>query len=243
MRILVTGAGGFIGKNLVRVLGCSGVTHKDLDLTDCEATSKYFEKHEKFDVVIHCATVGGSRLKEDPESVVHHNVSMFDNLQLNRNKFDTLVHFSSGAAFSASSTPYGKSKLIIDHKIDKLPDTYSLRIWGCYGPGEPETRFTYACRSGHVTIDKDRLFDFVNVEFVIKVVKDLIYNPGRYPKFLNLVDKKEPLLLSDWAKHFGASFTLVRKDVLDEPYHCIRGDIHPSPFNSTSLNLFADDWI
>ena len=69
-RVCVLGANGFIGKNLI---GCNetwtGVTRRDLDLTDQNAVTNYFKCHA-YDVVIHCAVIGGSRLKKDEGDVM-----------------------------------------------------------------------------------------------------------------------------------------------------------------------------
>ena len=63
-KVCVLGVGGFIGKNIVEGMQWTGVTRQELDLTDQLAVEKYFKTH-RYDVVIHCAVVGGSRLKND----------------------------------------------------------------------------------------------------------------------------------------------------------------------------------
>ena len=132
-----------------------------------------------------------------------------------------LIYFSSGAALRGNppSDPYGLSKWIIDKRILQLENVYSLRIWGCYGPGELSTRFSAICKDkGHVVIDKDRYFDFVDVNDVVKVVYE--YTIGyRTAKVCNLV-YKERLKLSDWAKKFGATYDIVDKTELGESYAC-----------------------
>jgi hypothetical protein len=68
---------------------------------------------------------------------------------------------------------------------------------------------------GHVVIQKDRYFDFIDVMDVKKVVKD--YVGGRETKkFCNLVyDKK--MKLSEWAGFFGATHEII-EDGLDKDY-------------------------
>ena len=60
MKIMVTGAGGFVGSRLVAYYGKKydvwGVTHKDLDLTDEAAVFKTVEKYRP-DVLLHCAAI------------------------------------------------------------------------------------------------------------------------------------------------------------------------------------------
>ena len=217
MKVCVLGAGGFVGKNLLRDTDWIGVTHNDLDLTNQKAVEHYFTTHN-YDVVIHCAVIGGSRLKPDDGDVIHKNILMFENVvRVFKGK---VLYFSSGAARRGNppTDPYGLSKWIIDRRIETIEDAYSLRIWGCYGPGELPTRFSAVCKEkGHVVIEKDKYFDFIDVEDVIKVVCDYVQGK-RHDKEYNLV-YPEKLLLSQWAERFGASWEIKDKKGLDEGYH------------------------
>jgi len=205
MKVCVLGSRGFIGKNLLRDTDWVGVTHQELDLTDPRAVEEYFRDHE-YDVVIHCAVIGGSRLRPDDGEVFYKNLLMFENVaSVFKGK---LLYFSSGAALRGNppSDPYGMSKWLIDRRIETLPNTYSLRIWGCYGPGELSTRFSAVCkREGHIIIDQDRYFDFIDIEDVRKIVREYIYCRWKMPKVCNLV-YPEKLLLSQWAEKFGATW-------------------------------------
>src|SRR5210317_937524 len=216
MKVCVLGAGGFIGKNLVRGTSWVGVTHNDLDLENQDAVERYFTQNT-FDVVIHCGVVGGSRLKKDEGDVLWKNILMFENVvRVFKGK---LIYFSSGAALRGNppTDPYGLSKWLIDRRIETIPNAYSLRIWGCYGPGELPTRFSAVCkRDGHVVIERDRYFDFVDIEYVRNVVFDYVKG-HRNDKQYNLV-YPEKLLLSEWAQKFGATYQIRDISKLDEPY-------------------------
>ena len=217
MKVCVLGAGGFVGKNLLRDTDWIGVTHNDLDLTNQKAVEHYFTTHN-YDVVIHCAVIGGSRLKPDDGDVIHKNILMFENVvRVFKGK---VLYFSSGAALRGNPPidPYGLSKWIIDRRIETIENAHSLRIWGCYGPGELPTRFSAVCREkGHVIIEKDRYFDFIDVEDVIKVVRDYVQGK-RHDKDYNLV-YPEKLLLSQWAERFGATWEIKDNEELGEGYH------------------------
>ena len=216
-RVCVLGAAGFVGKNLLRDTNWTGVTRQELDLTDPEAVKEYFKNHE-YDVVIHCAVIGGSRLRPDDGEVFYKNLLMFENVVVAfRGK---IIYFSSGAALRGNppSDPYGMSKWLIDRRIETLPNAYSLRIWGCYGPGEPSTRFSAVCKKeGHVVIDKDRYFDFIDVEDVRKIVREYVSCKWEMPKDCNLV-YPEKLLLSQWAEKFGATWEIEDTSGLGESY-------------------------
>jgi nucleoside-diphosphate-sugar epimerase len=217
-RVCVLGAAGFVGKNLLRDTNWTGVTRQELDLTDPEAVKEYFKKHE-YDVVIHCAVVGGSRLRPDDGEVFYKNLLMFENVVVAFK--GKLIYFSSGAALRGNppSDPYGMSKWLIDRRIETLPNAYSLRIWGCYGPGEPSTRFSAVCKKeGHVVINKDRYFDFIDIEDVRKIVWEYVrIENTRKDKEYDLV-YPEKLLLSQWAEKFGATWEIEDTSELGESY-------------------------
>ena len=217
MKVCVLGANGFVGKNVLRDTDWIGVTRQELDLTNQKAVEDYFNTHE-YDVVIHCAVIGGSRLKPDDCEVTHKNILMFENVvRVFKGK---VLYFSSGAARRGNppTDPYGLSKWVIDRRIETIEDAYTLRIWGCYGPGELPTRFSAVCKAkGHVVIEKDKYFDFIDIEDVIKVVRDYVQGK-RHDKEYNLV-YPEKLLLSQWAERFGATWEIKNNEGLDEGYH------------------------
>jgi len=219
-RVCVLGSNGFVGSNLLKGTDWVGVTRQDLDLTDQRAVEKYFDEHD-YDVVIHCAVIGGSRLKPDDGDVAYKNILMFENVvRVFKGK---LIYFSSGAALRGNppTDPYGLSKWLIDKRIQTIPDAYSLRIWGCYGDGELPTRFSAVCkREKHVIIDKDRYFDFIDVKYVKSIVERYV-DGELHDKEFDLVYEKK-LLLSQWAEKFGASWEMRDISELGEPYCSIK---------------------
>lgn len=219
-RVCVLGSNGFVGSNLLKDTDWVGVTRQELDLTDQHAVEKYFDEHD-YDVVIHCAVVGGSRLKPDDGDVAYKNILMFENVA--RVFKGKLIYFSSGAALRGNppTDPYGLSKWVIDRRIETISDAYSLRIWGCYGDGELPTRFSAVCkREKHVIIDKDRYFDFIDVKHVKCIVEQYV-DGELHDKEFDLVYEKK-LLLSQWAERFGASWEIRDITELGESYIKIR---------------------
>tara|TARA_Y100000741_G_scaffold363427_1_gene351639 strand:+ start:166 stop:894 length:729 start_codon:yes stop_codon:yes gene_type:complete len=216
MKVGVLGCNGFFGRYFLEHNKWIPITREEVDLLSPISVEKFFHRY-KFSVIVHCAVVGGSRLKEDTSDVLKENILMFENVS---RFFDgKIIYFSSGAVFNGNPPvdPYGLSKWIIDKRITQIPNAYSLRIWGCYGPGELSTRFSAICRNkGHVVIEKDKYFDFINIEDVMKVVRDYI-DGYRFSKQCNLVYPKR-MKLSEWAKKFGATYDIINKNELDEPY-------------------------
>src|SRR5210317_2333446 len=212
MNVCVLGAGGFIGKNLIRNTDWVGVTRHDLDLLNQDEVEEYFKAHH-YDLVIHCA----ASIDQFNTETTYKNTLMFENVVRVFN--GKLIYFSSGAALRGSppTDPYGLSKWVIDRRIETISDAYSLRIWGCYGPEELPTRFSAVCkREGHVVIEKDRYFDFVDIEYVRNIVFDYVHGYLKDKEY-NLV-YPEKLLLSQWAERFGATWEIRDKSDLGEPY-------------------------
>jgi len=221
MKVCVLGSGGFIGKNLLTIdESWVGVPRTQLDLTVQKDVDAFFESSGRWDVVIHCAVIGGSRLTEDDGNVCFKNLQMFENVVRHLTKIGRLIYFSSGAAKRGSppSDPYGFSKWIIERRIASLgPNVHSLCIWGCYGPGELPTRFSAICKEkGHVVIQKDRYFDFIDIEYVKKIVLKYCIKGGFKFESLTYPEKN---LLSEWATKFGATFEIIEEGLGESYVH------------------------
>jgi dTDP-4-dehydrorhamnose reductase len=216
MKVGVLGCNGFLGRYFLQYNKWIPITREEVDLLNPVSVQNFFCNY-KFSVIIHCAVVGGSRLKEDSSDVLKENIIMFENVA---RFFDgKIIYFSSGAVFKGNPPidPYGLSKWIIDKRIMQISNAYSLRIWGCYGPGELPTRFSAICKDkGHVVIEKDKYFDFIDVNDVMKVVREYV-DGYRTAKECNLV-YEECFKLSEWAKKFGATYEIINKKEFDEPY-------------------------
>ena len=147
MKILVTGYKGFIGQNMCNYLGICDInldSIEDFDLTDRKSTNTYFDC-KKFDVIIHTAICGGSRLVHDGNDVLSNNIKMFYNLLNNQDKFGQLINFGSGAELNNPSLPYGLSKAIIWDVIKNNSKLNNIRIFGVFDKNELDTRFIKTC--------------------------------------------------------------------------------------------------
>ena len=176
MNILITGGNGYIAKSLLSNLDNTiSITRKDFDLTDREATNNWF-CNKYFDVVIHTAVKGGSRLVKDKADVCYQNLQMFYNLLNNKHCFNKLIHFGSGAELGMPTEPYGLSKNIISKIIDTEPNFYNIRIFGVFDENELNTRFiknSIKCyiNKQPIEIHQDKLMDFFYMEDLVKLVK------------------------------------------------------------------------
>ena len=223
MKVGVLGPNGFMGRYFLEHSKWIPITRDEVDLLNQKSVEMFFEKNY-FSVIIHCAVEGGSMLKMEDGNVTHNNILMFENVaRIFKGK---IIYFSSGASVRGDppTDPYGLSKWIIDKRILQIKNVYSLRVCGCYGSGEPDPhnrdRFKTICKqNGHIVIDKDKYFDFVDIKDVMRVVFE--YSLGyRTAKMCNLV-YPEKLKLSDWAKKFGATYEIKDQTELGESYVCV----------------------
>lgn len=192
MKILITGGNGYIAKSIYNILSkkytVTSISRDDFDLQDTEKTNRWFED-KVFDAVIHTAIKGGSRLEIEKDDIVQLNLKMFDNLLFNKDKFRKLISFGSGAEFFLRDTPYGKSKTIINEKINSINDFYNLRIFGVFDENEKDTRFIKAnilryIKKEPMQILTNKVMDFIYMEDLINIVSYYLENDN-LPKEIN----------------------------------------------------------
>jgi GDP-L-fucose synthase len=182
MKILITGGNGYVAKSIYLVLknkyDVVSISRKDFDLTNKEATTQWF-KNKFFDVVIHTAIKGGSRLNQDNGEVFYQNLQMFYNLYYNKLHFNKFIHFGSGAELGQPNDPYGLSKKIINELISSEPNFYNIRIFGVFDENELDTRFIknnikHYLNKEEIIIHQNKLMDFFYMEDLITLVKHYI---------------------------------------------------------------------
>jgi len=183
MRILITGAKGYIGKALISNLqkyNVTSISRKDFDLSDRNKTNDWF-KNKYFDIVIHTAAKGGSRLKKDNEDILYQNLLMFYNLYENKNHYKKFIHLGSGAELNYPIDPYGLSKRIIRDIVTKEDNFYNIRIFGIFDSNELDSRFIksnilrYLIKQNFL-IHQDKEMDFFYMKDLITLVKFYLNN-------------------------------------------------------------------
>lgn len=218
MNILLTGSGGFIGKNLKNYLGdkYNLFTPRsfELNLIDEEVVKEYFSENE-IDFIIHCGSTGGARGIEDRDTTIEDNLAMVENLLKYKKAETHLILFGSGAMYDKSrdlhkineteigkfipEDLYGKSKMLIAEKIKDRKDVVCLNIFACYGYGEKENRFpSYAINKvlagENVEINQNAVFDYLFVEDMQRIVEYFITNiPAK--NIINITPTKSISLL------------------------------------------------
>lgn len=197
MKILITGGSGFIGKRITALLkdyDITSLSSKDCDLLDLNQVEQIFK--EKYDVIIHCAAKGISNL--DDEQVYWDNLTMFNNLKLYKNKYNKFINIGSGSELNPTHW-YSKSKAKIWEEIQKEDNFYNVRIWGCFGKGEPEFRFFNKLFSSQkqnttFTINKNMYFDFIWVDDLVRIIEQVILNSPNSKEINAVYEKKYSLV-------------------------------------------------
>lgn len=210
-RILITGTGGFVGKNLNEALGKQYIvfspSHTCLDLLDPLAVS-YYIRENKVNCIIHCASVGGSRATgydQNGYDICEKNLRMFFNLERCITSDMQMIHCGSGAEYSRQhwkpkmseeyfdqyvpSDSYGYSKYLISKYIEKMKNVTCLRIFGLYGKYENcylkfiSNAIVKNLLHLPIVINQNVKFDYLFIDDFIKVVSWIIKNEPRYNQY------------------------------------------------------------
>jgi len=210
MNVLVTGANGFIGSNIIKLLSDDfkffNGNRNTIDLYSIESIEKYLDENE-IDSVIHCAIEGGSRLKQDTHEVFYKNILMYENLIKFNHRYKTFINFGSGAEFDrrydisdvneydmfnvVPTDFYGLSKNIISKLSVHYCGIVNLRIFGCFYHNESSTRFIKNNLVNYINhkpiiIHQDRYMDFFYMEDLANIVKYFLKNPVTNYKDINM---------------------------------------------------------
>lgn len=206
MKILITGANGFIGKNLVEKwhdmysIECPG--RMELDLLEETAVRNYLVKNQ-FDIVIHAASTNNTRNKSTtPYDVLDGNLRMFFNLERCHEYYGKMYYFGSGAEYDMQhyipdmkeeyfgthipKDPYGFSKYIMSKSCEQADNIYDLRLFGVYGKYEEwERRFISnsicrALKGEDITIQKNVYFDYLWIDDLCHIMEWFIENTPQF---------------------------------------------------------------
>jgi nucleoside-diphosphate-sugar epimerase len=203
MKILITGAGGFVGKNLLEGLSSRyeifAPRSKELDLTDFRAVEQYL-KRNSINIVVHAAV--HSALAVSREEGFQTDLRMLVNLTRNLDLLDRLIVFGSGAEYSKNrdmkkvsetelgqSMPddlYGLAKFLTNEIVRREPKMVNLRLFGVYGPYE-DYRHKFISNAivknllrMPIKIKQDVIFDYLYVTDLVPIVEYFINHQTKH---------------------------------------------------------------
>mgnify|MGYP004611396041 FL=1 len=201
-KILITGASGFIGKNLTEQLSKEYLifapTTYELNLLNQFEVEKYLNDY-KIDVIIHCANYRGKM--QEPYSgskVLETGLRMYSNLERCSHLYDKMLYFGSGAEYDSRhyqpfmkedyfgrhipQDGYGFYKYLISKQCTQKDNIYDLRLFGVYGKYEDWTRrfisnnICRALKDKPMTLSRNVYFDYIYIDDLVEIMKWFIEN-------------------------------------------------------------------
>jgi len=192
-RVLLTGTGqrGFVGRNLAEALNETysliTPTSRELDLTDCDMVSHFFDRNS-IDIVIHACSTTEDTLASD--------LKMFFNLEKCCDNVGKMIYFGSGAEFDkrydiinvkeeefGNRIPvdgYGFAKYIMNSYARQTSNIYNLRLFGIFGKYEDWTyKFisNICCKAVFdlpLSIRRECKFDYIYIDDLPAVINWII---------------------------------------------------------------------
>lgn len=229
MTILITGAEGFIGRNMAESFAKNDAlvlhpTKAELDITDAAAVEAYFQRHD-IDSIVHCATTLRD-VTTYPADTCENNLRMFFNLERQTTPSMKLLHLGSGSEYDRGhwhrKMPEGffdkhvpgdghsYSKYLISKYIERVRsgNIVCLRIFGIFGRHE-DYRYKFISNAivknllgMPIVINQNVVYDYLYIDDFNRIVRRILQSPARHASYN--VTPTESIDLVSIARHINA---------------------------------------
>ena len=243
-KVLLTGGSGFVGSNVLPFLKekyyVFAPTRSELDVRNLSDVLSYISKN-KFDVIVHLASPSPVRSadKDSYDRLFEDCLKIFMNFYSVRDECEKIIYSGSGAEFDkrwdihnvresdiGKKIPvddYGRAKYIMNDMARSSQNIYNLRIFGCFGPREYDSKFiTHAIRcclkNEPITIKQDCFFDYLYIDNYAQYLQYFIDNTPKYHDYNACSGQR--ILLSDIAKLVAEKMENAKKiQILQEGFN------------------------
>ena len=225
LNIFVTGARGFIGRNLVEYLDNNPnyllfyPYHQELELLETDKMAAFIKKN-KIEIIINLASVGGTRktgYDKGKTDVVTQNLRIFFNLVRCLDQVKLMIHAGSGAEYSrphyqtqmsedyfdtyVPEDAYGFSKYVCSKYIQNSKKIIGLRFFGVFGKYEDYTiKFISNAIAKKllglpIVIYQNVYFDYLYIDDLVRIIEWFMNQKSKH-KVYNVATGKRVSLLT-----------------------------------------------
>ena len=237
-RLLLTGATGFIGRNILPLLHKKyevvAPTRGELDLLDADAVQRYIG-NGNFDAILHLANPTGHNPLDATGDLFERSVRIFTALAYYADLYGKMIYIGSGAEYGKHrplgqigedafgeelpKDAYGLSRYVMSELAVRHSNIINLRLFACCGPGDPPHKLipsviAQARKDNMVTLRQDCWFDFLYVTDIADVLIHFIEHGNRYSSY-NLCSGERLRIVNiaeEVCRQMGVNATVVCKE-------------------------------